>query len=246
MLPEMIFMQEYAARFVEDFGEVFRDIRKAIKGTLEKPVASPDYEYVAGVDWGKSGDYTVVTILDQKGHLVAFDQMYKQSYKFMSERVARLLNDYKARALVETTGMGDPIFEMLQREYHNVTGFDMTATRKGDIIENLAIMIERGAKGNDNGVTYPEIPELLLQLQAFGMKQRDTGTIKYSAPKGFHDDFVISLALAAWQLRKGAIELGYEFFDPADMLREEHKKSEIEHPPPRSEMPGWIPPSNIV
>jgi hypothetical protein len=217
MLPDMIFYQEYAARFVEDFGEVFRDIRKAIKGTLEPPSTSPDYEYVAGVDWGKSGDYTVVTILDQKGHLVAYDQMYKQSYQFMSRRVAETLKSYKARALVESTGMGDPIFEMLEREYPNVTPFNMTNTSKGDIIENLAIMIERGAKGDDNGITYPEIPELILQLQAFGMKQKTTGTIKYSAPKGFHDDYVISLALAAWLLRKGSIEIGIEFFDPSDV-----------------------------
>jgi hypothetical protein len=217
MLPDMIFFQEYAARFVEDFGEVFRDIRKAIRGTLEPPAASPDYEYVAGVDWGKSGDYTVVTILDQKGHLVAYDQMYKQSYKFMAERVAETLASYKAHALVESTGMGDPIFEMLQREYHDITPFNMSNVSKGDIIENLAIMIERGARGTPNGVTYPEIPELIVQLQAFGMKQKTTGTIKYAAPKGFHDDFVISLALSAWQLRKNTIEAGFYFYDPNDV-----------------------------
>jgi hypothetical protein len=202
-LPERVFLQEYAARFLQDLGAVFRDILSARTGTLDRP--REDIEYVAGVDWGRAGSFTVVAILDaHRGHLVAYDRFRRSNWKLQTQRVARLLRDYNAITLTDSSGLGDPVFEMLYGLYDNVRPFKITNPSKADIVENLAIMIESGK------ITYPDIPELIEELSVFGMEQR-SNVIRYKAPKGFHDDFVIALALAAWQIRSRRSDVSFEF-----------------------------------
>jgi hypothetical protein len=230
--PEMLFLQEYGARFLTDIGAVFRNIRKAIReiNKIEtENMANDPTEYVAGVDWGRSNDYTVVTILDARtGHLEDWDRFRKIPWHLQVERVAKLLREYKAKALTDSTGLGEPVFDMLYKEYNNISAFNITNRSKMEIIDNLAIMIENGAKYNQNQgryaqpnvffddhdipkITYPDIPQLIEELSMFGADITPSGRVKYNAPRGFNDDFVISLALAAWQLKRQSIELGFEF-----------------------------------
>jgi len=202
-LPERVFLQEYCARFLQDLGAVFRNVLGSVSGDFEDPLDG--VEYVAGVDWGRANDYTVVSIVDvDSGHLVAYDRFRKASWNLQVKRVARLLQKYRAKTLCDSGGIGDPLQEMLNAEYNNASRFKITSASKGDLIENLALMIEDGL------ITYPDIPNLIEELSLFGMKQTST-TIKYQAPRGYHDDFVISLALAAWQLKKSVKEIGFEF-----------------------------------
>lgn len=204
-LPERVFQQEYLARYLQDLGAVFRNVLGAVNDDrgFEDPLDG--FEYVAGVDWGRANDYTVVTIIDvDTGHMVAYDRFRKASWNLQVKRVARILHKYNARALCDSTGLGDPLQEMLNNEYSDAHPFKITNPKKGDIVENLALMIE------DRDITYPDIPNLIEELSMFGMKQTST-SIKYQAPRGYHDDFVVSLALAGWQLRKAVKDIGYDF-----------------------------------
>ncbi len=48
----------------------------------------------------------------------------------------------------------------------------------------------------------PELwPEGIDELEAFEFTVTDAGNVCSGAPGGYHDDCVIALALAAWQLR---------------------------------------------
>ena len=57
-------------------------------------------------------------------------------------------------------------------------------------------MIENGK------ITIPQIPELINELKLYGYKISANGNVQYGAPEGYHDDCVIALALAAWQLKR--------------------------------------------
>ena len=47
----------------------------------------------------------------------------------------------------------------------------------------------------------PELwPEGIEELDAFEFSVTDSGNVRTSAPSGMHDDCVIALALAAWEL----------------------------------------------
>lgn len=187
-LPQRVFEQEYLAQFLDDGGEVFRNVRDCINGDLQK--AHHKKYYYAGVDLAKSYDYTVVCILDQDGHLVAFDRFNDISWNIQKDRITKLCKEYNAVICMDSTGLGDPLVEDLQFAGFPVEGFKFTNTTKRQIIENLAMGIER------QEVTFPEIPELINELNIFTFEQLPSGMIRYAAPSGMHDDIVISLALA--------------------------------------------------
>ena len=49
-------------------------------------------------------------------------------------------------------------------------------------------------------MTYPNIPELINELEIFTYEMGLGGRIRYMAPEGEHDDCVCSLALAMYQI----------------------------------------------
>ena len=57
-------------------------------------------------------------------------------------------------------------------------------------------MIENGQ------VTVPANSELINELKSNGYKISANGNVQYGAPEGYHDDCVVALALAAWQLKR--------------------------------------------
>jgi hypothetical protein len=59
-------------------------------------------------------------------------------------------------------------------------------------------MIENGQ------LTIPQVLELINELKLYGYKTTSSGNVQYGAPEGYHDDCVVALALAAWQLKAHA------------------------------------------
>ena len=97
--------------------------------------------------------------------------------------------------LIDSTGLGDPIYDELRREQVPVEGYKLTNASKAELIENLSIQIEQ------HKISYPKLPELIAELKMYGWTKTKGGNIIYNAPEGYHDDIVISLALAAWMQR---------------------------------------------
>lgn len=192
-MPELAYRQEIMAEFLDDVGSVFRNITSCVKGDFEPPKYTK--RYVAGCDLAKHEDFTVLYILDQTGHLCYSDRFSQLDWVFQSQRVSDACKRYNARLMIDSTGVGDPIFDFLKRLSIRVEGYKYTTASKADLIENLSQQIET------QQVTYPKIPELINELGMFGYKRRASGTYEYSAPDGYHDDCVNALALACWQLK---------------------------------------------
>jgi len=188
-LPVRIFQQEYQAEFIDDGGEVFRNINGCIKGDLQD--YNPHWQYYAGIDLAKSYDFTVICILDNQGRLAAYDRFNDISWTVQKQRIIDLCKKYDAYCLLDSTGLGDPILDDLS-QHIRVEGYKFSNISKRQLIEKLAMAIER------NELSFPEIPELINELNIYTFEQTTTGVIKYNAPEGLHDDIVISLALANW------------------------------------------------
>jgi len=199
-MPKMAYEQEIMGRFIEDVGSVFRNVKACIKGNLEE--YKTNKHYVMGADLAKYQDFTVLSVLDDNGHLCAFDRFSQLDWVFQRKRIVNLCQQYNARLLIDSTGVGDPIYDALRREQLHVEGFKFTNASKKDLIENLSINIE------NQTVSYPDIPELINEMGLFGFTTGKTGLIHYGAPEGYHDDCVISLALACWLLRGGEMDVG--------------------------------------
>lgn len=191
-LPENVFRQEYLAEFLEESAGVFRGIHACIQGEEEAP--KPGRRYVIGWDVAKRQDFSVFTVMDLKRkHVVHFERVNHIEYSRQLDILESLAKEYNdAEVLMDSTGVGDPLLEQAEDRGIDVQGYQLTSRSKQQLIENLAVAIER------QELTFPHIPVLIHELEIFQYELTRSGNIRYEAPQGFHDDAVISLALAWW------------------------------------------------
>lgn len=188
------YSQEFECEFLEGAGTIFRRIRENVFGRLQEPSAGRIYKM--GVDLARHQDWTVVTVIDRHDHhLVYYDRFNQIDWQLQKARIEAIARRYNnATITIDSTGVGDPISEDLRRAGLIVQDFKFTNVSKKNLIESLAIMIEQ------NKISYPEIPELIKELEDFTYELLPSGMIRYTAPDGMHDDIVCSLALAVWQI----------------------------------------------
>lgn len=201
LLPERTFKQEYLAEFMADGGAVFRNLAACTTVALNTP-PHPHHEYIFGVDWGKSHDFTAVAIVNKSTReLVHIERFNEIGWALQRGRLKALADKWKPKRIIaETNAMGDPNVEALQREGLKVKGFQTTAQSKPPLIESLALAFER------EEIHIVNDPVLVSELQAYTMERLLSGRFRYSAPSGMHDDTVIATALAFYGMtvRRGA------------------------------------------
>jgi hypothetical protein len=198
-MPERVYLQEWEGVFIEELGGVFRNVRECVKGSLEEPVK--DKSYIMGVDLAKHQDFTVIVVMDrERKHVVAFDRFHQLDWNLQKARIESMCRKYNnAEIVLDATGVGDPIYDDLCKANLNVTPFKISAGNKTGLIENLSLRIQ------EREITYPDIPELLNELNIYEYTVSRSGYTRYSAPEGYHDDIVIALALSVWGMRGSLI-----------------------------------------
>ncbi len=200
--PERVFREEYLAEFVDDAGVVFRRIREAI---ITHPVHQPGARIVFGVDWGREHDYTVICALDaDTGAMVAMDRFNQIGWEMQRGRLQAMAARYQPTDIwAEANSIGSVNIDALQAEGLPVRPFYTTQRSKAQLIESLALAIERGEVGLLND------PVLLAELAAYTLERLPSGAYRYHAPAGGHDDTVIALGLAWYGAQIGGIRLDF-------------------------------------
>lgn len=141
---------------------------------------------VYGIDLAKSVDWTVVVGLDEDANVSTYDRWQRVPWSETRRRVASIIGDRPA--LVDATGVGDPIVEQMANDGLSVEPFVFTPKSKQQLMEGLAVSIQ------SHEVCIPEGP-IRLELEQFEYEQRGAN-VYYAAPDGMHDDCVMALALA--------------------------------------------------
>jgi hypothetical protein len=182
MLPDAVFRELYLAEPSDDGGNPFGLAAIAAR-VADRSAAAP---VIWGVDLAKSVDWTVCIALDAVGAVCRFER-WQGPWQATIPRIVTLVGD--TPALVDSTGVGDPVLEELQAHGRiNFSGFKFTAPSKQQLMEGLAVAIQQ------QQITYPD-GAIVSELEAFEYAYTRTG-VRYSAPEGMHDDCVTALALA--------------------------------------------------
>jgi hypothetical protein len=182
-LPELAFKQEYLAEFNDNVANPFGlDYIRICTGQMSNEPA-----VCYGIDLAKSFDWTVIIGLDSFGTVCHFDR-FQRPWNETKEIIRRLS---RAAIKIDSTGVGDPITEDIQRERSDVHSFKYTSTSKQQLMEGLAAAIHQ------RRVIFPE-GVIKAELESFEYQMTGTG-VKYTAPPGLHDDCVNALALA-WSM----------------------------------------------
>ena len=193
-IPQSIQDQEIYANFLEDSSTVFRNLEKCATAIHAEPVFGKVYK--VGADLARLRDFTVIDVMDSEGNQVYHDRFNELDWVVQKERIKYVCKKYNnAQCWLDSTGVGDPIFEDLRREGVNVEGYKFTNESKKQLIQCLMISLEqekiRIFKKDIAPVPYNE-------MVIFEYEMTPSGLIRYQAPEGYHDDCVIAKALANW------------------------------------------------
>lgn len=180
-LPEYVFKELYLAEAADNTANPFGQLN--IKQCIYPLSINPIHCY--GIDLAKSFDWTVIIGLDKAGNVCYFDRFQKD---WKQTKDAILMLDRSKPMLIDSTGVGDAITEDLQRDIPNMTGFKFTTHSKQELILGLVSAVQQ------RKITYPQ-GTIVDEMDSFEYLYTPTG-VRYSAPQGYHDDCVVSLALA--------------------------------------------------
>jgi hypothetical protein len=202
-LPEHVFEELYEAVANVDTGNPFGEPYIDACITDESPAFSTYDNEAEPIAWGwdlaKSVDWTVGIALDENGRvcrLRRFQQPWTETINVVRQETGDVA------ALIDSTGVGDPVLESLQRPWseggvthlgRNFEGLKFSSTSKQQLMEGLSVAIQQGR------IKYPPgiIPSELLMFEFLHTR---TGT-RYAASDGAHDDAVDALALAVSRWR---------------------------------------------
>lgn len=185
--PPLAFAQEFECKFLDDALTVFKGFDECYDENMKM-----DYKRLwCGIDLsGEGSDETIVTFIDEKNCIEQHKIEGTLDSKY--QEISRLLNEKKPLgSYIETNGVGTPMFNEIKKltKIPNVLSFITTNETKKDYVGALAIEF-----ANKN-ITYCD-KELFAELAVFTYKLTKAGNVIYAARDGFHDDRVISLALA--------------------------------------------------
>jgi len=204
VLPKDVWEQEYMAIPKESASSVFRGIKDIITpGCLGEPIAG--HRYIMGLDLAKFKDFSVITIVDKFNHnVVCWDRFHKIPYTLQKERVINASRKYGARIIIDSLNIGASVGDDLRAEGLKIQDFKAVGSISPDwkkrgskerLIERLSLFIA------DKNIHIPPIEILVDELEGFTYQMSSTGSLRYGAPEGYHDDCVMSLALAVWGLK---------------------------------------------
>ena len=188
-LPDNVFRQEYLAEFIDGGAGVFKELT-----INDKPEQTDKYYF--GIDWGRAEDYTVLTILNRNGQMVCCERWRQMAWLDIIVQMVKHLRHWNAQGYSEANSIGDPLFEQLNALYPKAELFYTTSKSKQDIIEGLQVAVQ------NKEFTSLSHDWLKKEFELFTYEySQKTRTVKYSAPPGFHDDGVMSCAMAYHALK---------------------------------------------
>ena len=194
-MPQALFEQEYYCKFIEGAGQFFKRIDENIwSGELSYDLG---HIYRLGVDLAKYQDWTVITPIDltetfKIGKQERFNQI---DYNLQKSRIEATCRKYGlAQSRIDSTGVGEPINDDLVARGLPIEPFHFTEQSRKDLLNNLQIKLAQDM------IKIPDDEILISELKSFQYSLAENGKLKIGVPEGLHDDCVMSLALAVWDL----------------------------------------------
>lgn len=198
-LPEQWFRELYFAEASDDGGNPFglQHIEACIKPEIlaGSGVVSNKAPRAWGWDFAKKRDYTVGVAIDEDGAICRFVRFHHVPWGEVMNRVVAETGTTPAYG--DSTGVGDPIVEEIQRKISGASvvadncsfqGYQFTSGSKQKLMEGLAVAIQSRTVWYPDNVVRQELEQFEFELTRVG--------VKYSAPDGYFDDCVCALALA--------------------------------------------------
>jgi hypothetical protein len=193
-MPLPIWERMYLAKQPDGGGGFFRGV-KIDGAACGVQMYQPDMSrrYVAGLDLGKKQDYTVFIVKDSRTRASVHSlEMSGSDWVSQIETISREIDRWNVSEVrVDSTGLGDVVFDHLISSGMPVTPFKFNAQSKYQLFQNYYIALE------NETVTFPaDWSTLIRQLEDINIKPAGNGGYVFFSDTGEHDDWVDAELLA--------------------------------------------------
>lgn len=199
-LTDLKFRSEYLGEFITDGSFVFNNIDTMFKQSTQLI----DNQVFIGIDWGsgKGQDYTAVTTVSLNKNTVQIIDL-KYFNNLSADEQVKLIADYVNNLdqvktiMVEENSIGKVFLDELKTKLNSpskLKGFTTTNQSKRKIIEQLVQLFNKELIVNFHKNELDN-KELVSELQHYAITKLQS-TITYNAISGYHDDLIMSLAIA--------------------------------------------------
>lgn len=191
-----LFKQEYP----EDPITCFLTSGNSYFGDLSKCFYSGDvqwqegHEYVAGLDFGQTNDYTAMIVIDKtEKRMVDLLHIRKLEWSEQRRRITEMYKKWKCKRMAaESNSIGSVNIEELAKAELSIYPFETTNITKSEIMSSLYEGL------HTDGLKLQNSEVLRHELATFVSTQTPTGLWRLAADGEGHDDTVMALALAWW------------------------------------------------
>jgi hypothetical protein len=204
-LPLAVYEQEILAEFISNAASVFRfpkgrdpdtgeesnDFRSPVIVELQPPQG----HVILGIDLAKHNDFSVLFGVRASDRQPCWHDRFNQvswpkQRALINEAVDEILRTADGVTLVvDSTGVGDVIYDDLAEAGYDVVGIKFSPQWKTSAVQLLSADLERGHAFI--------IEDMLPEFESYSYSISDSGRWKYEAATG-HDDEVSAALLAHW------------------------------------------------
>ncbi len=201
-MPNDLFQQEYMCKFLDNGLGFFKRIDENTY-KMEEYQPKEMALYQLGVDLAKYNDFTVISPFNLNDfHLLKQDSFNQMDYNLQKARIENAyLKHNKGMIVIDSTGVGEPVFDDLYSRGMNITPFRFNRASRTDLLKNLQILLEQ------DKIKIPNDDVLITELKSMTYSLNENGTTSIQVPDGKHDDRIMSLALAVWQIPQQPIHI---------------------------------------
>lgn len=194
-MPPLKFQREVMGKFIDDGGEVFLGVRRAAivdPHPIPPRAPIPGHDYYFGMDISPGRhDFSVIMVFDKTD--MQFVAMYRFSEPELPKQVDILTRAYQywrpRRVLVEENNAGLFALQFFQGAGVPVEAFNTNWQTKPELIQKYSAAVELGQ------IRLLRDDEVIKEHEAYESEVSASGQIKYSAPRGGHDDIVMASAI---------------------------------------------------
>lgn len=198
-LTEKEIRQQYYAEWLDDEGQVFKNFEQYFDAPryriADEVFERPKGTFIMGLDVGKKRDYMSAHVIEVGTQtFVDSERFIGIDYTLAGPRLAALAKQWGVKFIhMDTSGVGEGLADILRAEGASIVPFFFSSESKARLVGRFASEMERGRVHflKDDDVLKKELG--LFEATLSGT------TIKYGAPVGFHDDAVVSSALAVYK-----------------------------------------------
>lgn len=191
-MPMRSFQQEILGEFLDNGGEVISGLDEIISHGVTRIEPQQGQTYRAGLDLAKSVDWSVLSIFDSAGQQVLLERWQGVPWAETIRRAVRLVEPYKALLTVDATGVGDPVYDAIRKEWPRTEPFKFTEQSRADLLNALILQFEQmQLRLLDNAAQRSELESL-----EWAMTPR--GKARLQVPGSMHDDIIMADALAVY------------------------------------------------